>query len=164
MVAFGHTAVGTLVGLAASEYFGNSNPTLGLTLAAASGVVSHYITDFIPHGHLIRHRDFKKKVVWEIIFDLSLSIALIIYLAYLKDGLNLRLLYILFGIGGSQLPDILDGLYYIGCLKKKGFLAAENNLHVATHWHGRFDKALMWGKRDVWQICILIITIWVLLR
>ena len=143
MVAFGHTAVGTLVGLITYQYLKDTNPAITLITAGTAGVISHYIADFIPHGHFIRHNDFKKRV-WEIIiFDLGFSVVLLLAISYFNFGQSLKTFAILFGIAGSQLPDVLDGLIYIKVLKAKGILKLENNFHIAMHWHGKFEKSLV---------------------
>ncbi len=164
MVAFGHTAVGTAVGLATFYTFGHSDPVLGLLAAGTFGIVSHYVCDFIPHGHFFHHNDFKKKIIWAIVFDLFLSVVLFSFLAYLNYGLSVKFWYILFGIGGAQLPDVLDGFYYIGWIPKKGFLKIENDFHQSTHWHaiyknGKLVTGLPIGRRDVWQVTSVVVAL-----
>lgn len=159
MIAFGHTAIGTLVGIGTYQLLGDANPVLGSAVALGAGIASHYITDVIPHGHLIHFKDYKKKVHLVIIFDLALSIILFSALAYFAHGISWQTLYILAGIAGAQLPDVMDGLIYVGFLPNKGLIKLENNFHSGTHWHGTFDKALMWGKRDIWQISAVLIAL-----
>lgn len=156
MIAFAHTAVGASVGLITSKYLENTDPLIGLAIAAAAGIVSHYITDLLPHGHLIRFQQYKSRIIGVILFDLLLSIVVFSGAAYLIGGINLKTLFVLFGIAGSQLPDMLDGLIYTGFLHNKGIIKLENDLHIATHWHGQKTNALMWGKRDVWQVFVVI--------
>ncbi len=164
MVAFGHTAVGALIGLTAYNYLGSSNPYLGLAAAGSAGVISHYIFDCLPHGHFFREHKFKKNIWLVIIFDLFLSVAVYLVTAYQFSDFNaLYTLYILFGIAGSQLPDIIDGLIYIGFLPNKGVLKLENDFHILTHWHGKREKALLWSKWDTWQILLFFIGLYILL-
>lgn len=158
MVSFGHTATGTIVGLAVYNLI-PSHSVEGLLLATGAGIVSHYIFDLVPHGHWFRHKDYKKKIFNVIILDLLLFFLVFVGIAYHRFGLNIELLYILFGIGGAQLPDILDGFIYIGVIKKKGFFKIENNFHQATHWHGALNKSLIWGKRDIWQVIVLVLAL-----
>lgn len=161
MVAFGHTAIGTITGLVAihlTDTYHLNLPT-GLILAGTLGVISHYVADFIPHGHFFKHRDYGKKVKYAIIFDLLLSILLFTSLSYLKFGLSAETFYILFGIGGAQLPDIIDGLYYTKRLKLNPLLQLEVNFHQATHWHGKLDKSLMISKLDIWQFLTVILAV-----
>lgn len=164
MVSFGHTAMGSAVGIATYYYLGGQNPALGLFLSGAAGTVSHYFTDFIPHGHFIRPRDFKKKIFQIVIFDLAFSVLLFSGLAYLSFGADLKLLYVLFGIGGAQLPDVLDGLIYSGVLPQKGFFKLENQFHNVLHWHGSGNKALMWGVLDIWQVLAVLLSLWLILN
>lgn len=158
MVAFGHTAVGAVVGLTVYN-LGIHNPTIGLISAGAAGVVSHFIADSIPHGHFFKFSQFKQKIIAAITFDLFLSIVLFSSLAYYKFGLGFEFFYILFGIGGSQLPDIFDGLIYLKILPNQSLLKLENQLHLAAHWHGAKENALIWGPRDIWQIITLVISL-----
>ena len=51
MIAFGHTAVGAAIGYYSFTYFGSGQPVEALLVAGTVGVISHYITDIIPHGH-----------------------------------------------------------------------------------------------------------------
>lgn len=162
-MAFGHTGVGTLVGLYGYHAFQGQSPAVGLAATAAAGVVSHYLTDFIPHGHFIKFKDFRKKIGLEIVFNLFASIALIQFLVFYQDRFGLEFWYVLFGIGGAQLPDVLDGLIYINVLPKKGLLKAENALHTLTHWHGAHEKGLPWGSRDLWQIAVFLLALTVIL-
>lgn len=163
MVAFGHTAIGTTMGLLTYKAFGEINPVFGLLTSSAAGAISHYITDFIPHGHFIRHRDYRSKILFIIIFDLFFGIATFLTAAFWSEGFGLRFLYIMFGIGGAQIPDILDGLIYMGYLPKKGLIKYENSFHQWLHWHGSLDKALMLGAIDIWQLSAVILALFLTL-
>ena len=164
MVAFGHTALGTTIGLYGSQVFSISEPLTGLISTAGAGFISHYIADLIPHGHLIKFKDYRKKLLAVIFFDVFLGLVLFLGLAYQKFDLSLNFLYILFGIGGSQLPDIIDGLIYTKFLPNTGLLKLENTFHSGTHWHGDKYKALAWGKRDIWQVTVVIASLIFLLN
>jgi hypothetical protein len=161
MVSFGHTAVGVIVGVTTFQYLGQADLATGLIIAGSAGVISHYIADFIPHGHFNMPKGYKKDILKIIVFDLFLSIILFLGITYLKQGFSRHFWYILFGIGGSQLPDVIDGLIYTNLLKAKGILKAENNLHEAVHWHG----VLHLGKKDIWQVLVVITAlIWIFFK
>lgn len=169
MVAFGHTAVGVGVGLLGYHLLGAQNPAFGLLLTGSAGLVSHYIADFVPHGHFIMHQNYKSQVIYAIVFDLFFSVALFLGIAFWKYHFSPVLLYLLFGIGGAQLPDILDGFLYIGVIKKKGLVKLENDFHQATHWHaifknGKLVTGLPLGWRDLWQVATVIIALLLLYR
>lgn len=160
MVAFGHTAIGAGIGLVAYHYFGPTDPVKGLSLAMGVGIVSHYIADFIPHGHFFSSQDFNKKIIFAIIFDLFLSVAIALGIIYFREGLSLKLLYVLTGISGSQLPDVLDGLIHIKKIPNQGLFRIEYYFHSkAIHWHGAASKALLWGKRDLWQVMVAMVVL-----
>lgn len=158
MVAFGHTAVGALVGIYGYQTFSQGNLITGLTLTGALGVISHYVMDFIPHGHFFKGTtNFKKYIIWVILFDLLLPIVFLLTLAqYFQKG-GIQTLYILFGIGGAQLPDIIDSLIYLKFLPKINLLELENKFHQGTHWHGTKEKTLLFSFYDVWQIAVFLI-------
>lgn len=157
MVSFGHTAVGVIVGVTAEKYFGQGNLITGLITTGGIGILSHYIADFIPHGHFAMSKGFKKGILKIIIFDLFLSIALFLGTIYLKEGLSSTFLYVLFGIGGAQLPDVLGGLVAIKAIKAKGLLKIEIAIHEGVHWHGQGSKALLLSIMDVWQLIVILI-------
>lgn len=161
MVAFGHTAIGVITGIVAYDIAQSNQYNLptGLILAGVLGIVSHYFTDLIPHGHFFHHRDYRKKVKYAIIFDLLLSIVLFLYLSIRQFGFTERTLYIIFGIGGAQLPDIIDGLYYTHRIPANPLLRAELNFHQSTHWHGKLDKSLMLSTLDLWQLLTVVLAV-----
>ena len=164
MVAFGHTAVGALVGVYSYQYLDNGNPIEGLLITGTIGVISHYIFDAIPHGHFFREKEYQKKVGYVIVFDLFLSVLIYLVTAFTFSQANyLYVLYILFGIGGSQLPDILDGLIYTKRLPKAGLFKWEFDFHTGTHWHGKHEKTLLWSIWDTWQVFVFFIGLYILL-
>lgn len=163
MIAFGHTAVGVIAGTVAYNYLGQGDLITGLVTTGAVSAASHYIMDAIPHGHFFKTNQFKKYIIPVIIFDLLLPIVLILGITYSKTGLSERLLYIMFGIGGSQLPDVIDGLIRIGVIKAKGFLKVENNFHEGTHWHNKGNNGLPLGLRDIWQVLMILTALYLVI-
>lgn len=156
MIAFGHTAVGTLVGLYGYNAFGLSSPVEGIAITTGISFASHYLLDLIPHGHFFPGTQYKKKIMGAIIFDFLASVLLFTSILYFREGLSLKFLYVLFGIGASQFPDIIDGLMFTGYLPTKGLLKLETTFHQSMHWHGKGDKTLLLGFRDIWQIIIIV--------
>ena len=157
MVAFGHTAVGTIVGVAAFQVLGRGDIALGLVATGIFGIISHYLADLIPHGHFFTDpKKYDKLIIWVILFDLLLPFLFILGFAHLLGKGGSEMLYILFGIGGAQLPDVLDGLRRIKLLPEIGFFKIENDFHLSTHWHGKEEKALIFGVADVWQMLVFV--------
>lgn len=158
MIAFGHTAIGTAVGLYTTTL--TQDPISGCLTAFGIGIISHYIADFIPHGHLfgINTKNYKSRIVQAIILDLLLSLIIFVGIAFWRFEFNYQFWFILFGITGSQLPDVLDGLIYLKFFPKKGFFKVENDFHQLLHWHGRGEKGLKWAflRRDFWQVGIVL--------
>lgn len=154
MVAFGHTAIGAVIGVASYQAFGDE--PIGLIYSGAFGFISHYLADSLPHGHFFDFKQFDKKVGYVIVLDLLLSILFFLWLVYSKDGVGLKLWFVIFGIGGSQLPDVLEGLMFKKVLPIRGLLKLEFNIHQSMHWHGRLEKALLWSKWDIWQVMVFL--------
>lgn len=159
MIALGHTATGVIIGLTAYNFLNPENLASGLILTGAVAIVSHYLTDAIPHGHFFKPKDYDKYILPVIIFDLLLPIILLLIFTYLENGLSAKLFYVLFGIGGAQLPDVIEGLVVIGKIKGGKLLKLESDFHQDLHWHGKDSKTLLLGLRDFWQILILVIAV-----
>lgn len=162
MVAFGHTAIGVIVGVASYKYLGQTNLVEGLVITGAAACVSHYLADSIPHGHFIKFGNYKIGIGSIIVFDLVLSILLFLGIGYLKYNFSEKLLYLMFGIGGSQLPDVIDGLIYTHAIKPKGLFKIEDDLHHLTHWHGNGPRALLLSIRDIWQVFVVLIALFLI--
>jgi hypothetical protein len=161
MVAFGHTAVGATVGLAGYALFSTLPPYIGLPLTGALGVASHYLADLLPHGHFFRlkPKDFKKEITITIFFDVLLGVALFLGIAYFKSGFDLKFWHLFFGIGGAQFPDVLANLINLKLLPNKGLLKKEGDMHLSTHWHGKFDDALRISFWDLWQLAVVFLSV-----
>ena len=159
MVATGHTGLGVIVGVTAYKLLGQGNLATGLIITGSIGVFSHYLADSIPHGHFFATEKLKKNIGKIIIFDVFIPILFFLGVMYLKNGLNEKLLYVMFAIGGAQLPDVIDGLMYTGIIKAKGLLKFENIIHQALHWHGKGYKTLKIELRDIWQLVTILLAI-----
>jgi len=164
MVAFGHTAIGVIIGVTSYHFLGSGDLATGLITTGAVGVTSHYLADLMPHGHFFRHLKYKSSILWVIIFDVFLSVALFLGFSHFLGKNIEQILYIFFGIGGSQLPDVLDGLIYMDLLPKKSLLKMENRFHQWTHWHGKNEHALLWSYTDIWQILTVVLALLILLK
>ncbi len=162
MVSFGHTAVGVVIGVTAYHYLGQGNLAEGLLITGTVGVVSHYLMDAIPHGHFYLPKNYGIEIVPIIIFDLFLSIAIFLGIIYSKAGLGPIFFYTMFGIGGAQLPDVLEGLIHLKILKNKGLVKLENNLHNGLHWNSRNSEVLLLGSRDIWQLFVILAAIFLI--
>ncbi len=163
MIAFGHTAVGAIVGVGVYHFLPDQ-PLTSLVVAGGVGIVSHYLADLVPHGHFGRMKNYRKEVVPIIFFDFLLSVAIFVGLSYWHFGLTLKTFDILFGIGGSQLPDILDGLIYSKRIPNKGFLKIENGFHQWTHWHSKNHLPLLMGWRDIWQVTMVVVALLLIIK
>lgn len=164
MVAFGHTAVGVLVGVASYQAFSSGDIASGLVLTGAIGVLSHYLMDTVPHGHYFTDMaKYERLIIWVIIFDLLLPILFILGLMHYLGRSGTEILYVLFGIGGAQLPDVIEGLKALRLLPDFKLLRIENRIHTNTHWHGKAEKALLWGLRDIWQVAVFVLAILVII-
>lgn len=164
MISLGHTAVGIAVGIASYNYLGTNNPLFGLSLTTGVGVISHYLADLFPHGHLFASSEYRSKVFYAIVFDLGVSVLLSLAIIFWKVGLDLKFWYILFAIVGSQAPDVLRGFVLMGWLPKKGVFDGESAFHQLMHWHGVGKKTLMLTYWDIWQLLLLLFSLYLLIN
>lgn len=163
MIAFGHSAIGAAVGLTIYQKYIQTDPILGLVITPFAGIVSHYIADFIPHGHFVPGKKIKRYLVPILIFDVFLSVFLFLWASFNHSGLDLKFLYIFFGIGGSLLPDVITGLVGYGRKSKNILLRLEHDIHMSTHWHGKYERALLLGWLDIWQVLTIVLSFyWVI--
>lgn len=163
MVAFGHTAIGATVGVLAYNSLGSNDPLTGIVVVGTAGFISHFIADFIPHGHLVNARYLKQKLGLILIGDVFLSIFLFLTTSYFIDGFSLRFFYIFIGIGASLFPDVLDVLMNIGKLPRKGILAFEHDIQDLAHWHGVGVKGLPLGWYDIIQFSAVIASFYIVI-
>lgn len=164
MVAFGHTSVGAIIGVSVYQLIGQYDISSGLIVSGITGIISHYLMDLMPHGHFFAAKDYNKYINWVIIFDLLIPIIFLLLFSHFLGKNPIEILYILFAIGGAQLPDVLTGLRRLDLLPDLKIIKAESNFHIWTHWHGRFDKALMFSVKDIWQILMFILAVLVLIQ
>jgi hypothetical protein len=166
MIATGHNGVGALVGLttiALADGYGLEAPTTYI-LALILGIISHYLADSIPHGHIwtTNVRENLRKII---LGDLFGTFAIIALVAFIKFGVSEAFFIIMFAILGAQLPDVIGGLEYIGKLPKRGLLIWEYKLHqYIAHWHGYEEHGLPWRTRDVWQIMVYLSSLYLIFR
>lgn len=159
MIASGHTAIGVIVGLTAYKLLGQGNLASGLIITGSVGMISHYLMDFIPHGHFTISKNYKKSILPIIIFDLLLPIIFFLGVIYLNNGFSEKLLYTLFAIGGSQLPDVIAGLIEIRIIKSRGLVKIEEDLHGVSHWKGKNSQVLLLGWLDIWQVLVILLSV-----
>ena len=98
-----------------------------------------------------------------IVFDVLIPIVLFLAGIYLKDGFGEKFLYLMFAIGGSQLPDVIDGLIYTKILKNYSILKIENALHQKLHWHERGSIDVLLGLRDISQVLTILIALFLVI-
>ena len=164
MVSFGHTAAGTITGVLVYQYLGSGNLATGLIGAGSVGLVTHYLGDLMPHGHFFKNSEFKNKILLALIFDVIIPVIFILVTAFYVHVPYSGILYIIFGIGGAQLPDILASLVKLEFIKKNTILSAEMKFHSSLHWHGKGEKSLMFSFGDIWQILLFTLAVLVLIK
>ncbi len=158
MIASGHNAIGTTVGLVVATY--TNDPIPAFLAAVSFGLVFHYLADFVPHGHIISNKEFGNLPPL-LFLDLFGSFLIFYSFTLLKFGFSHTSLIVLIAIGASLLPDVVEGLLYFKKIPKIGIIRWENSMHqYLFHWHGHHEKALMWAiTRDSWQISIVILSL-----
>jgi hypothetical protein len=131
-----HAAVGALAG----SYTGN--PVLGLIV----GIISHHLSDFIPHtdgGSLnVNVKDFAKdnRIVLIVAFDLLL-LALIICFLFFSIRITSPMI---FGAIGGTLPDLIDNMpFWSPQLRKTKLGKFYHQIHELLHYTIE-NKEVLW--------------------
>jgi hypothetical protein len=173
MIAVGHTSVGVIVGIAATQLLPDSWPLyVQVVVVGLAGVVSHYLMDLVPHGHY----DFNgasptAKSQLYLAIDLGLPLLIVAVICVIKFGLGAPSWLVAAGIIGAQLPDVFDGLLYRGFMANLSLAQAEQRFHLGTHWHNPTDKnkaTPQGGRRlgfsDIWQAIVVVLALALLIR
>jgi hypothetical protein len=142
-----HAAIGALVGVAMPH------PVLSFS----AGVVSHFLTDLIPHGDDDLYQEYKKgnkklRAYLHVAVDAVVTIGLVFSMFWFRDFVNPAA--IIAGVVGGVLPDVLVGLCEV--LKPR----ADSRLYRALAWfHGVHMKnhrhVIHWvmdDKKDISEI------------
>ena len=160
MIAVGHTSVGVVTALLINQAVpATTTFWLRLCLVALVAFVSHYVTDFIPHGHYSAKIDPRRWWTnWPLMIDLVSAAAIFVGIGFLRFGLDQQLILMIVGIAAAQLTDVWD--WYIvsrGWVPLRGAVLKHRKFHELIHWHSTTDAH---GKRhglplspiDIWQV------------
>ena len=171
MIAFGHSSFGVVAGSIVIVTFAKTGvePGLLLTIAFLFGIITHYLGDFIPHGHYkfgAKHISFKSLSLF--VLDFFGVILFLLTLAYLQIGLGLELLVLCAAIAGAQLPDIWEAAIDLKLIPNSSFAKAHRHFHYdILHWHNE-PKHSRNGRpmrvSDIWQVGVFLISIWIILH
>lgn len=161
MLAFGHNSVGALVGLAAFTYVPETVPVaVRLLIAVVVGVISHYLTDRIPHGHYeFEPSRLTTKMALLFLLDFGGSMIVLTACAFWRFGFSELFFGILVGMWAAQLPDIFEGFVNIGVIPFSNPVKKHRNFHFHT-MHAKTPHHLLlpdgearkWSYTDSWQV------------
>lgn len=158
MIATGHIAVGFGIGVVVAQRI--KSPVIGGIVGFSAGVISHYITDFIPHGHIVVYENLSKPASFPLIFlDVFVGGLVFLIATCFKFRLSLTSLVVLITMAGSLLVDVVDALlYYTGNIPPPStFLGWQYHFHKdILHWHGGRENSLPIGWYDIWQLAIIV--------
>lgn len=172
MIALGHSAGGALVGLMGVSLVESGLAPVGVVLPMTllAGIGSHYIGDWIPHGHyrfdLLGNR---RSSLIKLALDLVLPIGLLLGLAGQKYGFGAEWWLVATGILGALLPDMVEILIDLKVLPNSALAREHRTFHYQkVHWHNdpaKYDlpnggRPLMWI--DVYQLGLLALVIYLL--
>ncbi len=159
MVAAGHTSIGVLVAITVHSVVPQTSLWQQGIIVFVLAVLSHYIVDFIPHGHYsmsFTSPTWPQRLT--VLLDL-IGFALIVGLIALGQyGFGSELLLIIVGVFGAQLTDIWDWVIVErGWVRLKGLVLKHRKFHKLIHWHDVVDhygkrKARPIGWWDAWQV------------
>lgn len=179
MIASGHNSSAAL--LAISAIYVNeqtsvldSFPAL-LACLFIVGIISHYLTDLVPHGHYkepemaLKHYMAKPKEERRSIpritlliglADLLVSLFIFITIFWVLLGLS-SLIYLGVAFAGTQLPDLIMIANKSGIVSGNKFVQLEESFHGGPiHWHDQKNgRARLWSWTDIWQILVFILAI-----
>lgn len=159
MVSVGHIAVGYSTGVLITNY--TSDPLSGSIIGISIGLITHYLSDAIPHGHITRKPEyFKLKKETPLLYlDLLGGGLLFLTLTLLRFDVGSESLIIFLSMASSIAPDFLDPFKKMFNLKNNGLLGLEYKLDKLCHWHGLGNNALLLGVRDFWQVGVIIFAV-----
>jgi len=139
MIATSHVIIGAAAGVAVGAV--TQNPSLGL----ATGIVSHFVCDSLPHLDFPPSAKFiNDEIVWDrkmyafAITDSLIAFVFALTAWIIKDSLSFTSM-LAWGAFGGYLPDLLDNfpLWRDAIHKIPGF----KQFHVFHHWiHDNWRK------------------------
>lgn len=157
MIISAHAAVGFSAGILIAENI--KSPEVALFIGFFVGVVFHYLTDSIPHGHI--SVDFNHKNFYQfrlVMLDLFGGFLLFSAYSLFLYGLSLKFLVAFITIGASLLTDIINGLMHhpqTSFLSNKLFIF-DQKIHKAMHWHGTRETTRPMKWYDAWQVLVVL--------
>lgn len=171
MIAFGHSSFGVIAGAVVIATLGQAGVSTWLLLIVAFlfGIITHYIGDFIPHGHYkfgAKHISIKSLTIFSL--DFFGAILFLLSLTYIQVGFGLELLIFGAAIAGAQLPDIWEAAVDLEFVPNSTFAQSHRHFHYdILHWHNE-PKHSRTGRpirlSDLWQVGVFLISIWIILH
>lgn len=170
MIAVGHSSVGVLVGVAVLSVARPATPVwILVALALILAVISHYVCDFVPHGHYyIDNKKLTARSIGTLFVDFIGGVVLLLALATRKYGVGPELLVVAAGMLGALAPDMFESSIKLKLIPKTAMVKREMAFHGAMHWHDEPTSPLPHGARpirwtDLWQLAMLAAAIYVLI-
>lgn len=165
MVILGHAGVGAMSGIAVHQAFHQQVPfTWVLVIALIIGVLSHYVTDWIPHGHYHINLGYPGTVAnIAILVDFAGSVLLMLVLTWLAVGFSLMWWVVAATVFGAILPDVAEVLQDYKIITRWRWLRIHTSFHQGfLHWHNSGGRPLPWRLVDIWQIAIAFVAVFVI--
>ncbi len=172
MIAVGHTSIGVICAVVLEKILPTQMSLFErIVVVLLVSFLSHYLTDFIPHGHY--RVKINPKKWWQskpLMIDLVGFGIFFALLTVLRFGVSDTTILVATGMIGAQLPDVWDWFFVAGgWVKLEGMVLRHRRLHEAVHWHSTTDAA---GKRrglpiswlDIWQVLSFVTAVYLLLR
>lgn len=165
MVILGHASVGAISGIAVHQAFHQQAPFMWvLLIALVIGVLSHYVTDWIPHGHFHINLGYPSTIAnAAILVDFIGSVLLMLVLTWLAAGFAMVWSVVAVTVFGAVLPDVVEVLQNHKILPRWRWLKAHTRFHIKyLHWHNANGRPLPWRWIDVWQVAVAAIAVFVI--
>lgn len=171
MIAVGHTSVGVIIAssIIAVSPAGQLSPW-AFVFAIVLGVLFHYATDLIPHGHYYINTKHLKTGQLSVFFaDLFGGALLFLIIAAYKFGFGQYFWLVLVAIIASQLTDVVEGLAAFKLIPRTKTVSAHSRFHLLVHWHNEpgspnpgYGRPIRWS--DAWQVLAFLLALIAILK
>lgn len=162
MIILGHASIGTVAGIAIHQSLAPQLPLIAImAIAFVVGLVSHYLTDAIPHGHYHINLRYPSAAATRTLYIESIgSIVLMLLLVWLNVGVVPLWWVITACITGAVLPDFVEAMQNYKIIPRTRWLRAHTRFHTKfLHWHNVADRPRPWNITDIWQVATAVVAI-----
>ncbi len=169
MIGIGHASIGAVIGLAVAVMAPGLPLELKLSLVASLALFSHYMADWIPHGHYhVRYKPLSARNITLFVLDVFVFEAMLMALTLLRFGFGQTFWLVGLGISMALLPDVFEALVRFAIIPDSAFTRAHTYFHFKRlHWHSqpvssfaRLPRPL--HKADVYLVVLMLAVVYII--